>query len=226
MPAGASLSSRAIAPRQERSRATLERICRAAAELLEEKSWAEVTIAEIVARARSSVGSFYARFADKDALLDLLDERYTVSVLELADRMAIWVGTEAPDLEEYVRTLVGELVTFHRRSAGLIRALVLRARIGREPAYDERTRRMQAAVCEVFEPLLERMPEGGAAEPEARAVERCFFAFTFMFSALRDRILFPESIVEPAELTDEALAEHLTAATLAYLRTPSMETDR
>ena len=227
MPTLETLPPRTAAPRQERSRATLERICRAATELLEERNWPEVTVAEIVARARSSVGSFYARFADKEALLDLLDERYTESVVELTGEMAARVREEEPTLGEYVRTLARELVRFHRRSPGLIRALVLRARMYREPAYEERTRRMNAAARQVFEPLVERVAALDSREgPRAATLERCFFAFTFMFSALRDRILFPESVVAPTALDDDQLAAELAAATLAYLDAPPTEADR
>ena len=59
-------------PKQERSRATHARLLRAGAELLEEKSFDDVTIQESVARAGSSVGAFYARFRDKEGLLEAL----------------------------------------------------------------------------------------------------------------------------------------------------------
>lgn len=169
-------------------------------------------MAQIVDRAGSSVGSFYARFDDKDALLDHLDERYTEDVLALVAGLTDRVHSEQPDLEELVDLIVRELVAFHRRFRGLIRALVLRARLYREPAYDERTRRMNLAVGTMLSLLRERLP----ASPDRE--RRCAFAFTFMFSALRDRVLFPESIALPADLTDDDLADELAAAMLAQLK--------
>ena len=62
-------------PKQPRSRRTLERIVGAALDLLEEKGPEGVTVQAVVARARSSVGSFYARFGGKDDLLDYLASR-------------------------------------------------------------------------------------------------------------------------------------------------------
>lgn len=199
-------------PIQQRSQATLERICRTATELLEQRNWPEITVAQIVRRAGSSVGSFYARFDDKDALLDHLDERYTLDVLTLVAALTDRVRREQPDLAEFVHILVHELVVFHRRSRGLIRALVLRARMYREPAYDERTERMNQAVGSMLALLLDRLP----ASPTAG--RRCALAFSFMFSALRDRILFPESIALPAGLTDEELADELANAMLTQLK--------
>ena len=51
-------------PKQRRSQQTLERILLTAEELLREKCFDDVSVAEIAARARSSSGSFYARFPD------------------------------------------------------------------------------------------------------------------------------------------------------------------
>ena len=63
------------APRQARSQRTFDNLLDAAEDLLNEKSFLELSINEIVSRAGSSVGSFYARFDDKDALLRCLSER-------------------------------------------------------------------------------------------------------------------------------------------------------
>lgn len=62
-------------PKQSRSKRTLERIVRAALEILEGEGPDGLTVQAIVERADSSVGSFYARFAGKDDLLDYLGER-------------------------------------------------------------------------------------------------------------------------------------------------------
>lgn len=62
-------------PRQPRSRKTLERIVRAGIEILTRDGPAAVTIQDVVTRARSSVGSFYARFGGKEDFLAYLEER-------------------------------------------------------------------------------------------------------------------------------------------------------
>lgn len=63
-----------IAPKQPRSRKTLERLVSAGLAILVEEGPAGVTVQAVVARARSSVGSFYARFRGKDDLLAYLRE--------------------------------------------------------------------------------------------------------------------------------------------------------
>jgi AcrR family transcriptional regulator len=62
-------------PKQHRSRRTLQRITRAALELIAQNGVEGTTVGAIVRRAGSSVGSFYARFEGKGDLLLYLDER-------------------------------------------------------------------------------------------------------------------------------------------------------
>ena len=66
---------RHIPPKQDRSRRTLERIETATLELIAEKGVEETTVQDIVKRARSSVGSFYARFPAKEDLLLHLEQK-------------------------------------------------------------------------------------------------------------------------------------------------------
>ncbi len=61
-------------PKQHRSRRTLQRISRAALELIAQNGVEGTTVGAIARRAGSSVGSFYARFDGKNDLLRYLDE--------------------------------------------------------------------------------------------------------------------------------------------------------
>lgn len=195
-------------PRQARSERTLARLEQAATRLLEDRTWADLTLAELVSEARSSIGSFYNLFRDKDALLDYLDERYARQMIEHLEDFLV---REYRDLREAAREIFGGLVDFHRRRRGLIRALVLRARSLREPAYDERTDRMNRLQPRIVEKLCRHCRE----QPR----ERMLLAFSFAFSALRDRVLFPESIQIPLALDDNALADALTDQFCRFLST-------
>src|SRR4051812_16000039 len=62
-------------PSQARSQATMDRFVQATRDLLEERPFEEITVADIVGRAERTVGSFYARFEDKHAVLRLLLEQ-------------------------------------------------------------------------------------------------------------------------------------------------------
>lgn len=67
-------------PKQERSRRTETNILQATRELLKTHNLADISISEITGRAGASVGSFYARFPDKIALLLALQEQAMMDV--------------------------------------------------------------------------------------------------------------------------------------------------
>ena len=60
------------APQQRRSFKTLEKILGAIAELLDEKHFERISMAEIAQRAGVSVATLYTRFEDKQSLLAYL----------------------------------------------------------------------------------------------------------------------------------------------------------
>lgn len=89
------------APRQERSQKTLEKILDAAEALICEGGLDAVTVPAVVKRAGSSVGSFYARFPDKNALLETLHERACQQTIATADKAfdaALWEGRSLEDI--------------------------------------------------------------------------------------------------------------------------------
>ncbi len=92
-------------PLQDRSRRTLKRILDAALHLLEREGPAALTVTGITKRARTSVGSFYARFQGKDDLLRYMGER---SLEEALDRWA--QSASRLSAGEQLRTSVGEVV--------------------------------------------------------------------------------------------------------------------
>ncbi len=213
------VSSAVRTPRQARSRATLDRIVSAAQELLETKTFDEISVSEIVDRARSSVGAFYARFPDKAALLDHLDELYARRVIELG-KMAAREGRDPETtLAEEVRGLVRFLVRLHRIQPGLLRTLIVEARRQSEGPFRERTRRMNRTVPPIMERLLARSHEIRHPEPR-RAV---YLGLLMVFSTIREVALFPEGLAEFVDYDDDELVTELTGAYLRYLQLESAE---
>ena len=149
-------------PKQARSRRTLERIVAAGIQLLEEGGPDAVTVQAVVRRARSSVGSFYARFQGKDDLLEHLREQVRSST------EAEWKGAVAAEPWE------GSLEQAAARAVELL--------LERRPRYDARLRTAsrlvsagedaelrRKALDELAARLLERKDEITHADPE-RAV--------------------------------------------------------
>src|SRR3954462_15588661 len=90
-------------PQQLRSQETLDRILDAAEQVLAEKSFGEATLAEIMERAGVTVGAFYRRYPDKNALLRHLDERFFAEMLAKGNDLfdpERWPGATAHQILE------------------------------------------------------------------------------------------------------------------------------
>jgi AcrR family transcriptional regulator len=203
------------APRQARSQETLDRILDAAERLVAEKGFEDTPVADVVALAGSSVGAFYARFRDKDALLYALHERHLVqarATAELALDPARWDGA---DIATIVREVVRFLLSIYREQQGLIRAFVLRGHM--DPEFRARQEQLSERVTERMRALLlARAAEIGHPDPE-RAVG---FALTLVFSTLESTMLFGAIRVRDLAVDDNQLAAEITRAVLLYLDLP------
>lgn len=199
-------------PTQRRSRETLTRLLGAARELLEEKSFNELSINEIVERAGSSVGAFYARFADKEALLEALAASVAGETAEEALRLEKSKNWRLVPLEAVVAEFVGVLVRQHRAHRGTLRALIGRCVAGGGSAASA------GAVLPL--PLVELLRDrrGEISHPDPDVAARLGLAMAV--SAVRERVLFPEiSPCSPsaAPVTDAVFVEELSRAVIGFL---------
>src|SRR5580700_3565856 len=112
-----------LAPQQERSRESLRKLMKAAAEVLGHHGVEGTTIPRIAHHAGLTPGAVYRRFHDKDALL----EAVVIGILERQEqrlRMAV-----TPDmvrqipLAVFAEQLVSSMLVSYRANAGLLRAL-------------------------------------------------------------------------------------------------------
>lgn len=201
-------------PRQTRSQATLDRILDAAERVFEEKSFSEATVAEIMSRAGVTVGAFYRRFPDKDALLHLLDERFFNDMKERGDGLLDaerWRGASVADiLIELARTAV-EVYTSSR---GIARSLFLRARL--DPLIQTTAKQVNAHFIERLQVLLldpERRAEIKHPDPE-RAIALGFMMF---FGALREATVFGEVWPDHQRIVGDNLGQEMARLYLSYL---------
>jgi len=139
-------------PRQARSRRTLERLVQAALELMGEKGVGGTSVQEIVDRAGSSVGSFYARFQGKQDLVDYLRVRVWDEALErwrAVRTQAPWDDLSTPEVIEASVRLIAQVEGIHPRA---------RAVLGEDSpaavAFRSELHRDLAAILEAREPTL------------------------------------------------------------------------
>jgi AcrR family transcriptional regulator len=207
-------------PQQERSRQTLDRLLDAAETMVAEKGFADTSVAEVARRADSSVGAFYTRFPNKQALLHALYDRYLEQAMATADDAldpGRWRGVGIPEI---LREVVRFLVAIFRDQRGLIRAFTIAGHS--EPEFLARRDRLSHYVStRLSELLLARSAEIGHPEPR----RACHFGLTMVFATLDDVMLFAETRPSDLVLEDEPLAAELARMFLAYLdvSNPSQE---
>jgi len=95
----------------------MERLLSAAETCIVEVGFERATIAEIAKRADSSVGAFYARFSDKDALLRCLTDRFIFeakATMDLALRPEVWGDKTVQELCEGLLGFMSEVLEQRR----------------------------------------------------------------------------------------------------------------
>lgn len=199
-------------PRQERSAKTLDRILSAAEELIAEKGYREATISEIVRRARSSVGAFYSRFADKEALLYTLHERFFEESMATADAALDMRRWEGATLAEIIRTIVRFTVSVAAERAGLIKAFTLRG--AADPDFALQGAQLGAKLSKRLTMLLEaRADEIG--HPDVRAAGD--FCTRTILALMDQRVMFGEIGPTQCALSEEQLVDEMVRVAVRYL---------
>ncbi len=169
-------------------------------------------MSQIAQAAKSSIGSLYARFENKQALFDHLDEAYAEDLKKLMAQLAT-EGAQAGSLREFIEGLARGFVTFHRKQRGLIRALVLAARLDRQPSFAARTEDMNASTG----PLIRGFLKFENDIPVANKKEAASWALFIIMTMVRERILFSESVQVIGSPDDTRLVSESVRAALGSL---------
>lgn len=211
-PKNANHAPLAPVPQQQRSRESEKRLLDAAEELLADRIWEDVSIAEIALRAGMSVGGVYARFAAKENLLRALHARYE---RDRTERLSAFFEDdhwrEAP-LEARIRGLVDALTDLLERRRGVLRSFILEfwsARLDDQHALNERLGGLYDRAAEF---LLERRHDMG--RPDADTAVR--LAINFMLAAAREHFLLkpapqPGAVVQDREAFNREAARMMCA---------------
>lgn len=207
-------------PQQARGRRRREKLLAAAERLLRKGGFEDITIADIVREARSSVGSFYHLFETKETIVPLLYARYDERVTTLSERILEPQRWQGRDLRYRATRLVRYAVRVYRQNRGLIRALALHARRHSQDLTALQLGRRATLYDRAAQLLLDCRSEVAHPNPEA-AIR---LGLLFVGAACRDKILFeraphPRSV----DCDDRELASELTTAFLAYLQSSKPE---
>jgi len=199
-------------PQQARSQATLERLLDAAEALILEQGVSALTVSEVARRANSSVGAFYARFPDKDALLSTLHARSCDEARATAAAALDPARWASVDIERVIVDIVRFTAMMCEQRLGLLLAFIAAAATDR--AYAERRAQLEAQMAELLLALLgSRQEELSHPDLETSAA----IATRMILSTLEYGALIHRSAprVPPA-----TLAAELTRAVTTYLGVP------
>jgi AcrR family transcriptional regulator len=205
---------RHVHPVQARGRETTERFARAAEELLRTRPFEEITIQDIVSRAERPIGSFYARFASKEALLPHLYQRYHDGLEPLFASRLAKVAWDSLDFEPTIERLVDFLIGQYVERRWLIRALAIFSRVRPEALPPDIVQRRRKVFDHTVAILLRHRDRIAHADPEA-AIR---FGVFLVSSVAREKLLFAEApLSRVTPITRTALHRELVRALHGYL---------
>ncbi len=200
------------APKQERSKETLHRLMEAAEKLMSDRPFEKITLQQLVTEAKTTTGSFYARFSDKYAMLAALFEEHMNNVNERVHATLTDLPSYSPEERiSRIVQLVGE--AFQMRPA-LMRSgtLLFWNRSKGDDHLLEPMAPKLGLVRELEETLQNTATELGATDSKMAAT----FALKIILSASRHHYLFTD---ERTVLTtsDTEFQQELTQMVCTYL---------
>jgi len=221
-----------LEPQQERSRESLRKLLKAAAEVLGQHGVDGTTIPRIAEHAGLTPDAVYRRFRDKDELL----ETAIMGILErqeerLKEGMTPAMAAKIP-LDVFAEQIIGGLVVSYRANAALLRALrqFIQGKLNTEFLK-------KAAKLEVrtYERLVDLILAGrrDIRHPNPRIAVS--LGMMMVISTLYELLVMPANVKDWKDLLpkdDQALKRELTRAFLSYLeveskpRTPASPTGR
>jgi AcrR family transcriptional regulator len=197
--------------RQRRSQQTLDRIVEALERLIEESSFEAITVAEVCRHADVSVGSFYERVGNKDALLEHLRRRFYADIVEGITAAFDPRRFAGQELEAILRINAREMVELHRARRGAIRATIVEAR--RNAEFGEHATRLNKIlmqrVCDCWLAHRDQLRPGKAESLVAQA-------FLIAVGFLREAVIWDELWPAIARNDDE-LVDTLTFTLTTFL---------
>lgn len=200
-------------PQQGRSRDSLQRMLDATEKLLAMKTFDELTITDVVKKSKTSVGAFYGRFSNKDALLDALYDRYQRQMQNSLQSLTNPQHWKNNTTREMIEQIIHFTVNIHRQQRGLLRTLVLRGYLQPDWRYQVPQERNKLSLVKVGELLASRKSEIRHPNPKQAAS----LGFLTVLATLREKILFSDSTASAITLSDQELERELVKMFCAYL---------
>jgi AcrR family transcriptional regulator len=195
--------------RQHRSQARQAAMISTGLQILEQRGFDALSIAELTAANGFSVGSFYARFEDKDAFFRAIQTTALQQLAARAEELLAperWKGASAGEvLTAFVEFFVGTV----RRHRGFLRAVLQHE--STQPGVWTPMRECGAALAALLQPILgPKLPRLPRHQREAQVG----FAVQVLYGTLINAVLHDPG---PLALEDKALIRELVRMMSRYL---------
>lgn len=180
--------------------------------LISEKAYDNVSIAEIASSARISVGGFYSRFENKEALFGALQSRFAEETKGRIDAALAkdWSKASLRELLTFVVTNNAELYNKYR---GVLTAVYIRTRV-LEPGANEGLRSYNDTIVRQLETLILRKRDEISCQ-QCRVAVRT--AVACMSAMLRDAIVFRDRSLYPKPGTTVVVIRQVAAVMYHHL---------
>ncbi|MET3381905.1 TetR/AcrR family transcriptional regulator [Variovorax paradoxus] len=189
------------APRQQRSRVTVDVIVEAATRVLARRGWARFTTNEIAAVAGVSVGSLYQYFPNKLAIAEAIRQRHLDEVLVALSGAGD--DNEAIPLDQRAARFAGGVIAAHSVDEALHRVLLDEVPLVARSSYAE----FEAEYQRRYRALIAASASGAAGDDETAA--------RVLSSAVEGVV---HAAAHRGDLGLPALRSELVRLILAYLR--------
>ncbi len=201
-----------MVPIQSRSQQTLERILASSTELIAEQSYEDLTIADIASRASISVGGFYARFKNKEALFRTLRDRLSAETQQRITQ-AQARNWDSASLQGLVTLVVAGNAELYEKYRGVLRITHLKSRglidSDQDTAISAYNSKLVSSMETLFlakrEEIQHRQPR-----PAIRIAIAC------MASMLREAIVFGDTSLYPKN-SRRAIERSVAQVVFCYL---------
>ncbi|ETX06089.1 MAG: hypothetical protein ETSY2_19165 [Candidatus Entotheonella gemina] len=202
-------------PRQDRSRRTLEAMLDAVEVLIAERGVDVLKLSDIAARAGYTTGAIYARFRDKEALLEQLYDRFVTRAIETMDQGYATLTAEGVDLTEALTLWVRTLIAHQRQNWSLRNAFLTRIQI--EESYRLRSRDLTLHAAWVLRQVLEQHHDRIAHDDLDQAAG---MAALIIYATIEQAITLREPVSVYLPASDDVLVAELVRVLMAYFEPP------
>ena len=198
------------APRQDRSRQTMDRVLKALEALLEEKPFDKITMVELAQRSSTGTSSIYARFKDKRSLILGVHGRLAESVFVCLERLFNRERLAGKPLRKVLHANIGFIFRFYRTHGQIVRA----ALIVDAPFVYERQIKVYHFAADQVSAMLRARVQPADLKVFERAID---MSVRVVSSAVHQLLIFQDFELLRKPVSDRVLVEQLTIAVWALL---------